>query len=447
MHELPQLRKLEDSYRDVVTIVGVQSPKYPAEAEVENLRAAVQRYGIEHAVVNDPDYVVWDAYAVKAWPTLVFVSPTGTVVGIQEGEAPFEELDRSVRALLDEFDGDMTPARRSGWEEAVETRPTSQLSFPGSVTADANRLMITDSGHHRILICDREGTTKTIVGSGSRGLTNGTEGDARFDDPQGMAIDQGSDVLYVADAGNHAIRSIDLKSGAVTTVAGTGEQARTVLREGRAGETPLSSPWGLALWEGTLYVAMAGLHQVWALDLAEGIIRLWAGTGHEGLRDGSRTSAWLAQPMAVCTGRDALFAVSAESQAVQSIGLSSSAVTTLVGRGLFDFGDVDGPGSAATLQHPQGVAYVDGTLFVADTYNNKLKTVDCNSGNVRTVAGSGRIGMLDGPGANARLAGPSGLCALGETIYLADTNNHLIRRFDSVSGHISTVNVRVPERL
>jgi len=436
MHELPQLGKLERKYRDELTVIGVQTPKYTAEGDIDALKAAVERYAIEHPVVNDPDYRVWDSYAVKAWPTLVFVSPDGKVIGNHAGEAPFEALDRIMTEMVSEYE------RAAILERGdppvlpdAPIRPMSQLAFPGKVLPLEGSVAIADSGHHRILVASLEGEVRQVIGSGQPGAQDGERGTASFNRPQGMAFD-GKSTLYVADSENHLIRAVDLHSGSVSTIAGTGAQATQRVRRGPAREIALSSPWDLALEDGRLYIAMAGLHQVWLLELDNQMLSVWAGTGHEAIRDGPREQAWLAQPMGLDLSEGFLSVACAEAQAVRRVDIATGAVTTLAGRGLFDFGDEDGPAAAATLQHCQDVATAGGAIYVADTYNNKIKRIDPVTSEVTTVVGSGQRGELDGPGDFARLFEPAGLAAQDRTLWIADTNNHLIRTADIDSLHI-----------
>ncbi len=440
IHELPHLAQLERKYREDLVVIGVQSAKYLAEGDPHNLANAVQRYAIEHPVVNDLDYQIWSAYGVRAWPTLIFISPEGRVIGEQAGEIPFEELDRLLAAETAEYsqNGSLRTGPSPVQTSSVQ-RPSSVLSFPGKVLAGGDRVFIADSGHHRIILCDREGAVQRVVGAGEPGLVDGDPASARFNRPQGMV--QLGDTLYVADADNHAIRSIDLATGEVRTCAGTGSQANRAVRSGPARETALSSPWDLASAEGKLFIAMAGLHQVWVFDPVQDTVAVWAGTGHEALRDGPRETAWLAQPTGLDSDGDALYVSCAEAQAVRRIEFGSGETSTLVGTGLFDFGDQDGPAAAALLQHNQDVAAAGELVYVADTYNDKIKLVDRSSKSVTTYAGSGENGWLDGPGEHARFDQPSGLSRDGETLWVADTNNHLIRAIDLTSGHVRTLAV------
>lgn len=435
--------KLHLKYPDDLVVIGVQSPKYTAEGSRDNAFHAVQRLGVEHPVVNDPDLVVWDAYAVNAWPTLVFISRDGRVLGSRAGEVSFAALDRVVADLLTGGNG---CAAGSAPPPRIEVtpfqRPSEVLSFPGKVLAAADRIFIADSSHHRILVSDPAGIVEVIIGSGEPGFRDGDLETARFSQPQGMALDSTSKTLYVADAGNHAVRAIGLASGRLTTVAGTGQQALRAVRRGPARQTDLSSPWDLALDGQELFIAMAGTHQVWCLDLETEEVFVWAGTGHEALRDGPRGQSWLAQPMGLALSDSTLYVSCAEAQAVRAINLSSGVVTTLAGRGLFDFGDEDGPVTTALLQHNQAVAAEGNKVYIADTYNNKIKVHDRATATICTYAGSGVAGSLDGPKFNARFDEPSGLSLYGSTLYVADTNNHLIRFIDLDAGVVETLDLQ-----
>ncbi|MGI8968801.1 MAG: alkyl hydroperoxide reductase [Chloroflexota bacterium] len=430
--------ELERKYYDALAVIGVQSPKYPAEGDLVALERAVQRLAIQHPVVNDPEHRVWDAYAVTAWPTLVFLSPDGLVIGHHAGEAGFDALDHAMIQMVEEYERAGTLQRGAlPYPPAQFSRPSELLSFPGKVLATPDRLFIADSGHDRLLVAGLDGEIERIIGSGEAGLQDGASNDARFHTPQGMAL--AGNILYVADADNHAIRAVELDSGWVSTVAGTGTQARRTVRQGPARSTELSSPWDVVAWGDEIMIAMAGLHQIWSLNPTDDTVAVWAGTGHEDIQDGPRERAWLAQPMGLSLGNDSLYIACAETQAIRGIDLHSGEVSTLAGRGLFDFGDEDGCAQSALLQHPQGLATNGDVLRIADTYNNKIKVLRVDSGTVDTLAGSGQAGTLDGPGKNARLFEPGGISAGDGMIWIADTNNHLIRTIDVASGHVRTL--------
>ncbi len=442
MHLLAQLRRLERKYRDELVVVGVHSAKFNAEKATEAIHQAIRRYGVEHPVVNDRDFVVWQSYAIRAWPTLMFISPEGRVLGKYEGEAPFDALDRLVGEMVREFDGRGVLDRRPLDFLRREPLPAAGLAFPGKLLADAasSRLYLSDTGHHRVVEADLAGTVLRVFGVGEAGLRDGAAVEARFHAPQGLALGDGR--LYVADAENHALRAIDLAEGRVTTLAGTGEQAMARLRGGPGREVPLSSPYDLALAGSTLYVAMAGLHQLWAFSLVDGTIRPYAGTGREGIADGPRASADFAQPFGITTDGERLWVADSETSAVRQVDLRDGQVTTLVGLGLFVFGDEDGVGDSARLQHVEGIAWHQGALYLADTYNNKIKRLDPASRRVTTLAGQPEPGCQDGPGEQAHFDEPGDVSAADGRLYVADTNNHAVRLIDLAGGTVSTLALR-----
>lgn len=437
MHTFPQLRKIERAYGDRVIVIGVHSPKFPAERETANLREAVLRYRIEHPVVNDRDFATWQRFGGRAWPTLVFIDPQGRVIGKHEGELPFEQLNELVGDMLEDFEcrGLIDPAASAvALEELHE--PARTLSFPGKVLAAPDRIFIADSNHHRIVVAELDGSIQQTYGSGEPGLHDGPGRSAAFQQPQGMALN--GRLLYVADTENHAVRSIDVESGVVATLAGTGAQARRA-SAGPGRSTALSSPWDLSLRGRTLYIAMAGLHQIWTLNLDTEVVAPFAGTGREGLRDGPLDQAWFAQSSGLALTDDHLFVADSEVSAVRGIDLSTGVVSTIVGEDLFVFGDQDGVGDLVRLQHPLGIAAHGELLYLADSYNNKIKRVDPVHRSVTTWLGSGQAGRADGREGTASFREPGGISAGTRGLYIADTNNHRIALADWERGEVRTL--------
>ena len=422
------MRELEQRFPDSVAVVGVHSGKYIAERDTVRIRDASIRLGATHPVLNDRQFRVWRAYAVRAWPTLVAIDPRGAVVGMSAGEftadavAPFvERVVAGARA-----DGSLREGPMHFPAESPSVAP-GQLAYPGKVAVDGDRIAVADSGHHRILVgrLEEHGLrmrVERVVGSGREGFEDGDAAAFRY--PQGLVF--GGDVLYVADAGNHAVRAIALASGVTRTVAGTGAQLRT-MRDRAAGA--LSSPWDLALDGDTLHVAMAGIHQLWTVDRRDGTASHRTGSGAEELHDGSHADAALAQTMGIALARDALLAADAESSAVREVDLGASGgVRTVVGTGLFDFGDVDGVGDIVRLQHPQGIAVApDGRVHVCDSYNDSLRWLDRTDRRVTTW-----VRGLHEPGGIA--IGPRGA-------YVADTNAHRIVVADWKSAEVQPVEI------
>jgi len=451
VHLLPQLRELETRYRYDLVVIGVHTAKFPAERDDRHLAAAVERLEIEHPVVNDVEFSIWHAYAVRAWPTLMFIDPTGQVIARHEGELGGTDLTELLDALLIEFRdaGKLRSGPLPGLSLFDVKKPTGELAFPGGIVVDGstNRLYIANTNNHLILDTTLDGVVRRSVGSGRAGFSDGHFQTAEFCFPQGIALY--GDSLYVADTGNHAIRHIDLPSGQVTTIVGTGHLSPIYASGGERLSTVLRSPWNIAIVDDTLWISMAGSHQLWMHRIGTDEIRRAVGSGHEGLRDGVTAAAWLAQPSGITAfneGHSLLFTDS-ETSAVRIAdlpGRGDGTVRTLIGDGLFEFGDIDGPASIARLQHPLGVAVHDSssTIYVADTYNNKIKRLNPYTNSVTAWLGDGSPGYQDGVGVGAQLFEPSGLGISGNMLYIADTNNHAIRCANLATGEVTTIDIR-----
>lgn len=446
-HIIPDLKRLEDEFKDTLVVIGVHSGKYATEHDDEAVKEAIARYGLEHPVVNDPDFAVWNTFGANAWPTLVLIDPAGNLVGGHAGEGVFPLFEPIVKSLVAEFDAKGLVDRAKQVPLKLDSTATSTvLSFPGKVLADekGGRLFIADSGHNRVLVSDLHGVLQQAIGDGKEGFADGAASEAEFQQPQGLGLSADGKTLYVADTRNHAVRAVDLVSGEVTTLAGTGQQAdRFPAKDAKAKETPLASPWDVVNVGHELYVSMAGLHQIWSIDLEKGTISVFAGTSREGIDDGARTSmATLAQPSGITTDGTYLYWVDPESSSVRRLrlqGEGETEVETLVGTGLFDYGNEDGTGKKAKLQHAQGVAYANGKLYIGDTYNHEVRALDLGSMAVTTLAGDGEHGWSDGTGHAAKFDEPTGIGFANGNVFVADSNNHLVRVIDAARGSVSTL--------
>ena len=236
-------------------------------------------------------------------------------------------------------------------------------------------------------------------------------------------------------------RRVDLKARKVETIAGTGKQMEEFNQEGAARTISLNSPWDLQLVGRTLYIAMAGPHQIWKLDLEKQYVSTFAGSGREARHDDELLKAGFAQPSGLATDGKTLYVSDAEANIVRAIDLTSSnpKVETLAGGDLFEFGDVDGKGDDVRLQHPLGLAVFNKKILIADTYNHKIKQLDPETHTVKTLFGLGKPGQMDG--ASPLFYEPGGLSVANGKLYVADTNNHAIRVVDLKTKETSTLRI------
>jgi DNA-binding beta-propeller fold protein YncE len=440
IHTLPDLAKLEAKYPGALVVIGVHTPKFPNEKNTESIRKAILRYEIAHPVINDAEGVLWKRYQVEGWPTLVLIDPDGNLVGGRSGEGNIELFDKVIGDLVKKHRANKTLVETPLKFELARNSENgaSPLFFPGKVVADeaSNRLFIADSTHHRIVITDLAGKKIAIAGSGVQGFKDGSFDEATFSDPQGMTLFAKEDTLYVADRKNHAIRALDLQNQTVKTVAGTGKQDRTTRNlGGPATKTGLNSPWDLLYYSGKIFIAMAGHHQVWTYSPSKFRVDPFAGTGREDIIDGPPAAAAFAQPSGLATDGKTLWVADSETSSIRAMPISGSGqVTSVVGQGLFEFGDINGIGKNVRLQHALGVTYRGGMLYVADTYNSKIKLIDPSKRTCSTFVGE-RGGWLSASTFNE----PGGLSFAGDKMYIADTNGHRIRVVDMKTQDVTTL--------
>ena len=442
IHILPDLKKLEATFPDELVVIGVHAAKFPNEQSTDNIRQIIRRYEIAHPVANDAEFKIWRAYTVRAWPSRVIIDPAGYIVGAASGEGNYDGFEQAIAAVIKVFD-ERGELDRRPLALAVESAGATEtgLRFPGKILAANDRLYISDSNHHQIVVADPSGRVLDRIGAGQAGGDDGAFAVARFNRPQGLAWVDGQ--LWVADTENHLLRAVDFEARAVTTVAGIGEQCMWQESGGAALTVALNSPWDLVCHGALVFVAMAGPHQIWMQDVARGIVWPYAGSGREARADGTIEEAAFAQPSGLIVDGDTMYVADAESNVVRSVALPPvNQVRTLCGGDLFDFGDVDGVGDAVRLQHPLGVAVHDGRVVIADTYNHKIKLLDPASGRAWTLAGTGKPGLRDGAGKKAQFYEPGGVSVSGDTIYVADTNNHAVRAVNARTGVVSTIHVR-----
>lgn len=463
LHIIPILEQVEQKFAEEVVVIGVHSAKFETEGQTENLRQIVQRYEVHHPVINDHQFAVWNSWGVNAWPTVGIIDPRGNAVIRQSGEIPFEAFDNYLSGMIGYYDDlDEGIIDRTPLELALEGAgdPGTPLLYPGKVLADeaGKRLFIADSSHNRIVIADLSSyEVLDIIGTSARGFDDGGFDSATFDKPQGMALD--GDLLYIADVNNHAIRAADLAAREVITLAGNGIMGRSRIEFGRSVANALGvslrSPWDVELDDaGRLHIAMAGTHQLYIYEPETAALYPSVGNGREAnLNDVSLADSELAQPSGLYyAGAGQLYFADSESSTIRLADFENDLVTVVSGtteNSLFDFDDIDGELGVNRLQHALGVdGDADGNLYIADTYNSRIKIVRAGETSTHTLFGKGGSGgYQDGESHLAQFDEPGGLSYAAGILYVADTNNHVIRAIDLDAGIVDTIEFKNREAL
>ncbi len=449
---LPEIAKLEKEFKNDLLVIGVHSAKFDNEKDLSSIRQAILRYGVEHPVVNDKDFRIWRTFDVRSWPTLILLQPNGEVAKIFTGEGHTDELRNEIKNLKKTF----KKRSASPIPMALERDKVAKGEFfyPSKLFFEESSkvLYVSDSSHHQIAAYQWDLKTPEklkplfrIGKSGDPGKSDGSYGSARFRRPQGIVATK--NYLYIADTENHTIRRVDLRAKTVSTLAGNGKKGSVKIGENfPAKSTSLASPWDLAFHPDTdhLVIAMAGTHQLWSLDLESNKLDVIAGTGAESIQDGLPKENTLAQPSALSSLLGSLYFIDSESSSLRFY--FESYVKTLVGSGLFDFGFKDGERKKAMLQHPLGL-YADVTgVFIADTFNHSIRRYEPSKQMLTTEVGDGKSGNGADEGVedakNVRLNEPSGITKLTEICFIiADTNNHRLMLWNRATGKIQRMKI------
>ncbi|MHA6250115.1 thioredoxin-like domain-containing protein [Pontibacter sp. CAU 1760] len=428
-HIVPDLKQLEEEYADVLVVIGVHSAKFDAEKQNATILQAIRKFGIAHPVINDANYRLWNEYGIRAWPTVVLIDPNGKVVGQHAGESVYKTVQPYIQKMTEEFAQRLNREPIDFYTAAAPEQ--NALSFPSKMAADdEGHLYLADSSHNRILKLNQQGVVLEMIGSGTQGFTDGSYTEAAFYEPHGMALHH--DSLYIADTKNNAIRKVDLVQRHVSTVTGTGELAYYFLDQQLDVPVLPNSPWDLLILEGYLYIANAGNHQILRLDINTGDAYRFAGTGREALTDGPRQEAAFNQPSGLSHNGHVLYIADAEASAIRTLNLETSMVLTPLGRGLFDFGDEDGHVDDALLQHCVGLEVIGSQVYIADTYNGKIKVLNIAQHRVHT--------LTDG------LSEPNDVLFLDGKLWVTSTNSHQLFKVDLHTGAKEEVVVRFVER-
>jgi len=431
IHMLSELAELEKKWASFpVALIGVHSPRFSHQAERENIEKAVLRFDISHPTVNDTEHCLKKKLGLKSGPYLVVLGTKANLLFITSGDERLNEVDQVVQAALSHYG----LSRNENKHQDGVKGPIEKPFFPAQLTVDVfNRhLFISDPCRHRVVCIAEEGSVLYSIGSGEKGFQDGSFEEAQFHRPHGLIYADGK--VYVADTYNHAIRCIDLHARMVSTIADTGKRG-TDYRDGMKGiRQAFRYPWDLTVKDERMFLAMAGGHQIWSYSFKTGNAQVYCGSGEEGDRSCDHLlQVSLAQPSGISWGGSELYIADTGNGAIRSIDLEKKWVRTLGGN------------DSKRLQHPLAVLWVEELrkAVIADTCNHQLKWLDPKTQILEDWVGSGNAGHSDGFGKEAAFNEPSGLALSSDRnrLFVADTNNHCIREVVLQTGEVRTVTI------
>lgn len=424
---LAELRQLEKRHPDAFVPVCIHTPRYASQRSDAAVLKAANRQRLRMPVANDVDGQAWKQFAISAWPTSLLIDTDGALAARLVGEGRGQEIEDAIIQLRDEQPVQAHVAVPAS-PHAARMDVDGPLAFPAHALATESRLFVSDTAHHRILECSHDGRVLRQFGSGTPGTWDGQLAACGLHSPQGLAIDR--HLLYVADSGNHCVRRVRLDTGDVETVLGAGRPAYTnVEAQGGGARAAINAPHAVLVEGDVLYVAATGQHQILRAELRHQQVATIAGDGRSEVRDGIGGQSSLAQPMALATMSGQLLIADAGGNAIRRLRFADLALTTLAGSSPWEPGYRNGAGGEARLAYPCGLAVSDNRVYVADTMNDRLCTLDPYSGQLATME------------VDRALHEPQGMSFAAGSLWVADRNDHAILRIDAARGTCERVPV------
>lgn len=420
---------IQRKYPDALSVLAIHLPKFDAERDAATLQEALRRLDVHLPVANDRDWAVWQHYALQSWPTTVLIDHQGMRAGDFAGDDQLPAIEILLQELIAKAGA--IPPKPAGLHVRPGHKQFAALNCPGGLALADGKLYIADTGHHRVLECTPDGRVQRVFGNGIPLFLDGPAGDACFNRPSGMDVYRGH--LYVADTGNHAVRRIDLRHGGVDTVLGDGKPGVSHGYGDDSAAPRINNPTALCVRDDALVVADAGNNRLALYNLASHAFTTLAGSGSLGLLDGVGARTKLAHPLALAGGGSQLYVAEGSTSSVRSVAVPEGRINTVLGQGLYQFGDVDGPRQSAALQHPRALAVDDkrGVIWIADAYNGKIRMLGMNNNQLSTLA------LMQ------TLRQPSALALDGESLWIADGAGDRVYRYFFESEFLSRLNIQM----
>ncbi len=415
MHVIKDLKKLEEDFQKELTVIGIHSAKFDSEGEEENLKTIIKKFKLNHLILNDKDYEIWENYAIRAWPTFVLITPDSKIYKYYSGEGNYEAVKDDILLLKKKYKDKLTD---KSFDLKTEEKPKGNLYFPEKIAFDSvnNILFVSSNSENMIKGFDLK-TKKVIytIGTGKEGNNCSTFETSTFKNPKGLYFYNNK--LYIADTGNHSIKEADFKTKKITLIAGDGKQGYYLtVEEDNPLKVSLNSPWDLIINNNILYFANAGSHQLMEMNLKTNKIDVFAGIIRENIIDGNKNEkANLAQPTGIDYFDNKIYFTDAETSSLRFV--EGDNVKTIVGKGLFKFGNINGSFDKALFKHAEGLTYFDNKIYVADTYNDSIKIVDLNKKEVSLL-----------PVKNLRH--PTDVLVIDDNLYISNSFKHEIVIFN-----------------
>lgn len=433
LENIEKIKKLEERFGNKILFIGVHSSKFQNEKRLSAVKKAVIRYDITHPVIHDIDQKLYKAFDIKAFPTLVLITPKGKIYKKYQGQEAIKDIKSDIKKVISK--NKFSINREYIKHDLIKFENISNvLSFPTKVIfvekfsyknhKNLPALFISNSATNNIIVSSLAGKIITKIGSSERLLADGNFDNSAFNMPLGLVYHK--DKLYVADSGNHAIRVVDFKKEKVTTLIGNAHTGSILefKKPKAAKDINLYFPSDLDIHQKNLIISNLGSNQILSYDFSNKKIKILAGNGKNKSVDGKYPNNSLAKPSDIASYKDKIYFLDSASSSLRYID-NKGKVKTLIGNNNVINGFKDGTKDQAMMQNPLGLDVNSTGIYITDSFNHSVRKYSFANKRLNTIIGS-KVGNKVGKPKQTRFDEPSGIFVAKHDIYIADTNNNRI---------------------
>lgn len=424
-----KIKQIISKYNQKVVFIGIHSPFTEHEDNDVAVGKVITKYNISYPVINDQDRSLYNHFGVKAWPTYFVIDPKGKIHNYIDNISKLEDLIENIahkfRFRLSDSSLPLMPVRDFVIDNVMQN-PT-KIVFTQNYIHEGKEipaLIIANSGKNTVLVTNLAGKILQKIGSGAAGFEDGNLNTASFNNPTSILYRQNR--IYVADSGNNALRLADLKNNQVLTIIGSGNVGPIIdsNKSYSIEDFDLAYPVDIEFFpdDNNIVIANSAANQILSYNIALKKIRLIAGNGQIGMDDNSNAKdGSLAQTADLFPFSDKLYFVDSKSAALRYIN-GNGELKTLIGQGVGKFGFKDGGKSNALMHRPMSLDVDESGIYIVDSYNNSIRRYNFKTSELLTVIKS--LEIDDSSASN--LDQPAHLISVFDKFYISDTYNNRV---------------------
>lgn len=445
IESIEKLKELDSQNPDSIAIIGIHAPIFDNEKSYSSVKKAVIHHEISYPVINDSNLDLAKKFDAKANPTFLIYGLNGKLNKKYVGANSIKEVSEHVKKMIDKNKFSINHSKLPIVLEK-NINITNLLTSPTKIiyvekfsykNIEIPVFIVANSGQNSILVVNMTGEIILKIGSGLKGMVDGDVVEARFSYPQGILYYNKN--LYIADTGNNSIRLFDFENQKVKTLIGSGERGEIIqVKKSEIKNIDLSAPTDLEFFpdKSNIAISNSGTNQILIFDIKNKTIAILAGNGESGEDDGVYPENSLAQTSDMTVYGDKLYFVDGMTSSLRVLN-KDGVLKTL-------YSTQKSPNFAKKLQNPKALIVDDTGVYIADSFNHVIRKYDFGSQQLNNLLGSSKG---ENVGTQTSFDEPSGIVAIIDKFYVVDSNNNRIIAVNRANGSSTLLDIIPPQKL